>query len=433
MPPILAPHAGVSSQADSHLEVAPQQPPPRPYRRSLAEIEADPRYTDRAKRIARYLDDRCRADWKWAAWPKVSTIASHLGWDATDHGGRKRVERGLKELIDGGDLGRLTLGDLVEWFDAEGQARGLDWPKELPRTFRLSLKVCVLNWRISPPSGKLPSLPECDSDVPVITAASASEPPHCRTDPDSTVARHPDSTVAPSPMERSNLSVGSEPKPFNVPTELARAGEGDGGTTTAKVDPVATGGHPPAAWTPREQAEKFFRRLRDRGLILKAEVDPERGEVIRTYPQTKYVEPIQPDEIAELVRLRPHVLAFLKGDKPTPPESSGVSQGRTARGIPNAVKDPVRSLIGQLAGNPEPAIEASVCRAISDALNDHNAESLGLFLGLAGDVRRGDLAEACLQKAFEAACGRSAKNRGSVFTSMVKRWKATHHPSGRTP
>jgi hypothetical protein len=180
-----------------------------------------------------------------------------------------------------------------------------------------------------------------------------------------------------------------------------------------------------AVWTPAEQAERFFRRLRDRGLILKVEVDAELGEVIRTYPQTKYVEPIQPDEVAELLRLRPHVLAFLKGTVAAPVAAGQADPipSKPARRVPEAIKAQVRCLIGQLAGNAEPAIEATVCRAIADALNDHNPTSLALFVGLAGDVRRKNLAEGCLQEAFEAACGRTVENRGAVFTAIVKRWK----------
>jgi hypothetical protein len=145
------------------------QPPPHPANpghvapRSHDDIQQDPRYSDRAKRIAASLDARCRAPGKWAAWPKVATIAADLGWDDSDYGGRKRVERGLKELVDGGDLTRMTLRELVEWHDSEG--RGLAWPKELPRGIRLSLKVCVLNWRIPAPSARLPILPECDTGV----------------------------------------------------------------------------------------------------------------------------------------------------------------------------------------------------------------------------------------------------------------------------
>jgi hypothetical protein len=217
---------------------------------------------------------------------------------------------------------------------------------------------------------------------------------------------------------------------FNVVNGGTLAQEGDEKAPPVKPAPIVElnpRSQQPAVsvWTPAEHAERFFRRLRDRGLILKVEVDAERGEVIRTYPQTKFVEPIQPDEVAELLRLRPHVLAFLKGTVASP-----VATGQTdpafskpGRRVPEVVQAQTRCLIGRLAGNAEPAIEAMVCRSIADALNDHNPTSLALFLGLAGDVRRKSLAEGCLQEAFEAACGRGVENRGAMFTAVVKRWR----------
>jgi hypothetical protein len=44
-------------------------------------------------------------------------------------------------------------------------------------------------------------------------------------------------------------------------------------------------------------------------------------------------------------------------------------------------------------------------------------------LGLAGDVRRRELAVGCLFDAFEAGCGKGARNRGAVFTVGVRGWK----------
>jgi hypothetical protein len=83
----------------------------------------------------------------------------------------------------------------------------------------------------------------------------------------------------------------------------------------------------------------------------------------------------------------------------------------------------VRALIGQLAGNPDPEIELAVRRAIAEAFGDHKPESLATFRGLAGDVRAGELAEDCLQQAFEFACKPSWRNRGAAFVVAVKSWK----------
>jgi hypothetical protein len=148
---------------------------------TLAQILADPRFSDRAKRYAANLDGRCKADGKWAAWPKVSTMADDLGWGGDPRAFRKRVERAARELIDAGLLARMRLGELVEWFDSEGAARGLTWPRELPRNLRRSAVVCVLGWRIPGPWLGQPILPRCDTNV-------ASEPTPGAPERDSSVA-----------------------------------------------------------------------------------------------------------------------------------------------------------------------------------------------------------------------------------------------------
>jgi hypothetical protein len=146
---------------DVRTEVAAGQPKPP----TLADFLADPRLSDRAKRLAEYLEGCCRAEGRWIVWPKVSTMASALGWDKTSYGGRKRVERGLRELAEAGYLVRLNLRELVEWFDSEGASMGLTWDPRLPRGIRQSLKVCLLVGRITGASGRLPILTRCDTSV----------------------------------------------------------------------------------------------------------------------------------------------------------------------------------------------------------------------------------------------------------------------------
>jgi hypothetical protein len=179
VPPILAFEStrGNAGPIDVRTDVADARPSAdTPARRSLAEILEAPRYTDRAKRLAAYLDGRCWGDDKWAAWPKVATIAADLGWDGTEWGGRKRVERAMKELADGGDLTRMNLRELVEWHDAQGASLGISWPAKLPRGMRLSLKVFVLSWRIPVAGRGLPILPRCDTSVASNGPAPAPEP-----------------------------------------------------------------------------------------------------------------------------------------------------------------------------------------------------------------------------------------------------------------
>jgi hypothetical protein len=94
--------------------------------------------------------------------------------------------------------------------------------------------------------------------------------------------------------------------------------------------------------------------------------------------------------------------------------------GKPAPEVSKEVQARIRKLIDQLPGNTDPAIEATVCQAISEALSDRKPESLTMFVDLAGNVRRGGLAAGCLQEAFEAGCSRTARNRGAMFTKALK-------------
>jgi hypothetical protein len=441
---ILPPQAGPSSPADPHLEVAPEQPdrpPPIPLGQRVgyafdpipSAIRSDPRLKPIDHQVLAIL--LSFAIWRRdSCWTSMKIIAARIRAIRPGRSGKfiaceRTVQRSIERLKAAGYIRH----ERVSKPDLDDPSNFTGW------RFYFNF-VPVPDPAVEPPREvtKEPREVTKDTDpgefIPVPGAIVSIDP-----------ARF---TPIPGPREVTPKSGDSlvtqirgevrerEKSTLERSTELARAGEGDGGTTTAKGHPAATGGHPPApVWTPWELAEKFFKRMRDRGLILKAALDGDNQEVIQANPLGGSP-PIQPDEIAELKGLRPQLLDFLNR-RPDPSRSapgSGVEQGRTVRGVPNTVKTPVRSLIGKLAGNPDPAIEATFCRAIAEALGDHNPESLGLFLGLAGDVRRGELAEACLQEAFKAACGRGVKNRGSMFTAMVKRWKkATHHPSRGTP
>jgi hypothetical protein len=231
----------------------------------------------------------------------------------------------------------------------------------------------------------------------------------------------------------------NEPEPtLNVANGSALAGTGDGespeavdstadpATLPAIAEPTPPRVTPAPISAPEELSERLVRRFRDRGLNPVVEADAVRGEVIRFYRLWPDAGPPGPAELAELARLRPGVLAFLKGPaRPIPSTEAGPCgpADRPAPPVPGPMQARVRSLIGQLAGNVEPTIEATVCRSIAVALGDHKPESLALFLGLAGDVRRGGLGEGCLQEAFEAACRSKVRNRGAVFVHRVKCWK----------
>ena len=148
-----------------HLVIIPRS------RRPHAEIQADPDLSDKAKRLAAYLDGRCLGFGKWAAWPKVSTIAAACGWKGEPSAFRKKAERAFRELIESGDVARPRLGELVAWHDAEGARSGLDWPGGLRRNLCRSAAVCVLGWKLAEAEERLPILTACD--IPVASSGPA--------------------------------------------------------------------------------------------------------------------------------------------------------------------------------------------------------------------------------------------------------------------
>jgi hypothetical protein len=404
-----------------------EQPDPPiipPSRRPLSEVLADPSYSNGAKLLAAHLDGRCLSPGKWAAWPKVSTVAAALGWGNNPRAFRKRFERAARELIEGGDLARPRVGELVDWYDAVGGPQGLDWPKGLRRGLARSAAVCVLGWKLAEIEERLPSLTACD--IPVASSGPSSvDPAPLNVASDTPGMSHP----TPPEMSHPTRNVRSpnvriEPT-LNVPNDNGSAfasGEGDG--------------EPPAEAI--EQAREFVLRLRRRGMYLDLGTGPDGAEGIRPR-HGESVKPLQPDEIDELKRLRPHILAYLKGPvgpTPGPAGGQGDARGKPAPAVPGPVQAEVRKLIVQLPGNPDPEIEARVCRAISEALSDRKPKSLAMFLGQAGHVRRGGLAVGCLLDAFEAGCSLGARHRGKMYTTGMKASKAKSRsvkPAGGSP
>jgi hypothetical protein len=418
--------AGEASPIAPRPEVADVRPPGR----TIDDILRDPRYSDRAKRLAEYLEGRCKAPWKWVAWPKVSTVDHDLGWEGTRYGGRKRFERAVRELAEGGDLRRMTVRQVVEWFDAEGTSRGLRWDPGLPRTLRQSAKVCVLLWRVPGPAEGLPILTRCDTGVP----SSPDQAPPERADVASpeTRASHGDGAQVSHPsLNVRSLKERSE-RTLDVADgdgiALAR-GEGEEAPGPA-AEPQSGGEVSPAAG----QAEEFARRLERRGLRLELLTDPVRGEVIFPRPLCASTEPIRPDEVAELLSLKPQLLAFLKGETPppvpepaprgpepqSPPGKVAGGKRRPAPQVRAEVRDRVIAQIGSLQGNSDPESPRAAQRAISAAFNDHKPRSIGLYLDIASEVREGRKPPDVLIAAFEKACRPTVENRGAIFTTALK-------------
>jgi hypothetical protein len=225
----------------------------------------------------------------------------------------------------------------------------------------------------------------------------------------------------------------------------AIAQEEDKEPTATEVAPPPSAPAPPAPapaplpssiWTPAELASKLFNRLRDRGLILELTTNPDGTEAIRPRRLSEAVEPIQPDEVAELLHLRPHVIAFLRGSaSPSTTSSPSTAQatsasplpstpstplGKPARAVPAATQARIRSMIGQLPNNQSRSIDDMIVRALADALGDNHSQSLELYAGLVADVRTKRLAVSFLIEAFESGCRRGIRNRGAAFVASLK-------------
>jgi hypothetical protein len=254
-----------------------------------------------------------------------------------------------------------------------------------------------------------------------------------------------------------DLNSTGDGRTLNVET-LAGPGDGEATTDAAPIATVealpAAEGTPPAApaapaASPEARRNAAYRlagellgtdrhrRFRD----LRPRVD-ESGEIRWTAPPGAGPLP-SAEELALIERLRPEFLAelasrgFKAPARPTATPLAGegsdrpAADGKPAPKVPPAVQADVRSRIARLRLPETPRADvAETARVLADALGPHENPGLTVatFLGLAGDVRKGVLAEACLQEAFEEACGRKAESRGAVFIAAVKRWKQS---SGR--
>jgi hypothetical protein len=431
--------------SDAHPAATGHLPVP-PSRRPLAEIIADPTLSSGAKLLARCYDGYCEAFGKWAAWPSALRVAEKLGWISGEPGAypttedrhraeraaRKRFERCNRELFDTGDVARPRLGDLVAWYDATGAGTGFDWPKGLRRTLCRSATITVLGWKLAEAEERLPSLTACD--IPVASSGpteATPAPPNVACD--ATNMSHTPATKMSHPQNSLSSNVPSELTYDDVAAFAEGEGEPPMPTEPVAIVEAQPAPAPPPLWTPRELAEKLFLRLRNRGVILKLGHDPERGEVICPHRQAEHIEPIRPDEVEELLRLRPHVLAFLKGE---PPPRAEVSTPSAATASPDAkptaapkvrrdARDDVKRRLGGLtlsSTNPEVLATA---KALAAALGPHADPDATerTYLLWCGKARSGagSMSRAILLDAFERACDhKTARCRGAVFNATVE-------------
>jgi hypothetical protein len=467
-------HAGQSSPIGPRPEVAPEPPePPPPGRRlgySYDPIPSAIRSDRRLKPIDHIVLAILLSFAVWrrdSCWTTIATIARRLPALRTGPSGSifasdRTVQRSIQRLINAQIIRRdqVPKPDLDDPRNMTGyRYYFLFVPIQATDDQPLPSRASDVQDPVAPPSPVQQAAGEIVEDGPVRTpteepsaggtAEGATEPTEPAIQPTITPlpGDHPEAegsgsqVTSKSPDSLVTQDRGETRKPdktFNVAnangSALATTGEEN---RSAKVEGImnrtdATTGdqRPPAriplasVWTPAELAAKLVARIRAGGINLKVEQDPVQGETIRSYRMTPSYGEISEADQDELRRLRTHVLAYLKG--PVDPVSSTTDKpgsstaGKPAPAVPGRVQAEVRNLIGQLPGNTDPAIEATVCRAISEALGDRKPQSLETFLGLAGDVRRGGLAVGCLQDAFEAGCSRTARNRGAMFTKGLK-------------
>ncbi len=375
--------------------------------RSLDQLKADGGYSDRAKLTAQAHEDRCRRADQWLTWPHASTTAADNGWDATEHGGRKKVQRGNRELIDGGDLVKLRLGELAGWFDAHGAALGLAWPEKLQR-WRKGLWVTVLRWRIPEPARP----GACDGGVAPgqYGQDTLAVEPHpfggeCRTRPDRSVALGP--TEVSHPIE--NVRTEPTTETTSVPDDddgLAGAPQGEGEASMAG---------PTAADHAREAyARKIIRRCEGEGWTITPEGELEVQAGPRNEPSAGHR--------ADLRKFWPEVRAIRF---PPPKRRAGPAavpeKPPRAPKVDRAAAARARRVILELARNPDPRASDEAGRAIGEALGDLKPASALAFRAYAERARLGrGLGPADLLDAFEAGCSGRAFNRGSIVVAAVK-------------
>lgn len=219
-----------------------------------------------------------------------------------------------------------------------------------------------------------------------------------------------------------------EDAPESAPARIATV---EPPTAAEEPPPAAPASSPPTitretAWTPAELAAKLVRRMRDSGRYPRVEPGPDGPDVIR-FHFNPGITGIPPEMLAELVKLRPHVLACLKGGRSESATSGTPATtepaARPATKVPPADQADVRSRLGRL-DSPETtrADVAETARKLTATLGPHLDEgrTLATFVKWCGEVRDGRTPQAILQDAFEVACNfKGARSRGAVFTDQA--------------
>lgn len=457
----------------------------RPDVPTLAQILADQSLHDGAKRVAHYLDGCCRADGRWAAWPKVSTIAHVLGWGGDPEASRKRVARAFRELIGAGFLARVRLARLVEWHDQRGEVEGLAWPGTLPRHLRRSAMICVLAWKLPPAAGGLPISPRCDIDgasaapearPPILPRWDIGVPPSApegglpilpawdidgrpaapeggaRTGPDVPYSGTPMSRDSGTPMSHPSLNVRRWKEKTTTDSTRPRACEGPGGhpgsSSSRSFEGPGEGeagvpevqAAPPTELAPPPPPAAISAALAPAPapiVIVPAAVVAPRAEVGRAVPPSGPAPaPIATPSVAQAGALAPTLARAMARFQSEPPAASPepgpavgppVEADRRAEAGPGEGLDLGRAAliakVEELAPGPE---NREVRRAIYDAV-----PGLLKTAKLAGSATASDHVRMALEKASGSRKRRDTIE--SLARGIVKNWAEEGFPAVATP
>lgn len=361
---------------------------------AYAAMRSDRRLYSSAKVVASIIKDQLWSDDLAAAFPSSKWIARVAGWHHAKDQGVARVKRALALLCKLGYLSSMMAGDFWRWHrEVGGPKLGLQAPKVRgnPRRF------LVARWKrpdASPADWEPPEMVD-RAHLPadkMVTGAPVDGAP-------STITKGAPSTTAEngSKFEPSNRTEEEQ----NVTTRLRQ-----GGPKTPNVAAAP----PSGGYSPEERAARFVRRLRDRGVILQRGSDPATGaEVIRGGLLGEHTAPVSDDEKAEIARLRPQILAYLRGDP------ASACAGSTPQEL---LDNRVRRLAGAgPAGFDDMVVEDL---AFDLARSIHDAHSIAYHGKVLEDLARGDIKSDAYFVALARARKAKKGDGGKAFATTIE-------------
>ncbi len=167
-----------------------------------------------------------------------------------------------------------------------------------------------------------------------------------------------------------------------------------------------------------ELAEMVCRRLRDRGINLIRLVDA--GGVERIMPKylTSKTDPIEPGEIADLLEVKPELLAILRGDRK--PDGKPAPAPRVPAANLAEVLDRINRLRWAEVTDAQVEETAGLIVAITGPHEDPKT-TVDFLEGACRGAKRGTFAVGTLHDGVEASCGPKVRSRGKYLTSWIKR------------